>query len=307
MDTYSNAQWRVSLESLALISVSGKDSADFLQGQLSNDVMALNVEHPVQLSSYSTARGRVFAVVLLAWRAEHEYLMVLPKAGAEDVLNRLRMFVLRSKVTLGLMADGHLEGLSGDALDTLEPAPAADTPWAARWLDRTRLAVRWPDPVPRALLVQLSTPPAAADADDGPWWEREISAGIPWIVAEATREEFVAQMLDLDLLAGISFDKGCYTGQEVIARTHYLGRVKRRLRRYALAAAADDGAVAPGRQIEAQGDDGQWQKAGTVVIGTSAEVLAVMQLDHTERPLRLAPEEAAATADTLLTPLALPR
>ncbi|MEO0421664.1 MAG: hypothetical protein AAF184_04975 [Pseudomonadota bacterium] len=297
MDTDNTGSWRRTLESLALITVSGEDSEAFLQGQLSNDVSALSADSPAQFSSLSTARGRVFAVLLVIRRAEHEFGLVLPQAQVQDVANRLRMFVLRSKVTLVEATAARFEGASGSlAQDILDP----EQPWAARWLDDTHLAIRWPDPTPRVLLLSLDPSAETSEAtDDGCWWQREISAGIPWITGEGAREEFVAQMLDLDLLQGISFEKGCYTGQEVIARTHYLGRVKRRLRRYAV----DVQDVAPGAAIEAQVTDEQWQKAGSVVLASPSEVLAVLQLDHAERPLRLAdtPDHAG------LRPLDLPR
>lgn len=297
VDTDNTGTWRKTLESLALITVSGDDSEAFLQGQLSNDVTALSADNPAQLSSLSTARGRVFAVLLVIRRAEHEFGLVLPKAQIQDVTNRLRMFVLRSKVTLEEASAARFEGASGSLAEDLL---GTDVPWAARWLDDAHLVIRWPDPTPRVLLLSLEPSAEAGEAtDDGRWWQREISAGIPWITGEAAREEFVAQMLDLDLLQGISFEKGCYTGQEVIARTHYLGRVKRRLRRYAV----DLEGVAPGASIEAQVTDEQWQKAGSVVLASPTEVLAVLQLDHAERPLRLA--DAGDQAG--LRPLELPR
>ncbi|MEM9385823.1 MAG: hypothetical protein AAGA68_12230 [Pseudomonadota bacterium] len=305
MDTDKSGNWLATLESLALISVSGVDSESFLQGQLSNDVTALGPDRPAQLSSLSTARGRVFSVMLVIRNSAHDFGLVVPKAGTSELLNRLRMFVLRSKVALAETPEAHFQGLSGTMAERFfdaESAPASR--WQARWLSDGQLAIRWPDPNPRVLSVSLApAEPSQAPADDERWWQRDISAGIPWITSEATREEFVAQMLDLDLLEGISFQKGCYTGQEVIARTHYLGRVKRRLRRYGI----DEENVIPGAHIEAQLPNGRWQKAGSVLLAGQSEVLAVLQLELAQHALRLAARGEHEAPGGTLTPLELPR
>ncbi|MEO0972054.1 MAG: hypothetical protein AAFX85_03095 [Pseudomonadota bacterium] len=294
-----NTGWQVRLESLALIRVSGEDSKSFLQGQLSNDVERLDGQRRAQLSSFSNARGRVYAVLLVLYFGIDDYGLVLPRAQADDVAQRLTLFVLRSKVSVTPAKDALLTGIAGDSL----PASLADKPWATTDLGDDALAVRWPDDgTARALAVYGSAPAAEVceSSDDTRWWRHEVSAGVPWILAPQAREQHVAQMLDLDLLEGISFDKGCYTGQEVIARTHYLGRVKRRLHRLGAEQPIADALGAP---IEACSEDGAWQKTGSVVLSAGKEVLAVLQLDHARRPLRLAPQTSAPALDLTVLPL----
>jgi tRNA-modifying protein YgfZ len=225
------------LTHLALIRATGADVDAFLQGQLSNDVRQV-VAGRAQLSSFNSPKGRMLAVLQLV-RAGESLLLETQRAVLEPVLKRLSMYVMRSKVTLAEAGDLALFGLAGPdapaALAALElPAPTA------------ALACAWQGPVcvtrrhgaaPRySLLVP------AADATD--WWRRlrehapavgtqawkllEIEAGVPAVYPE-TQDRFVPQMCNLDALGGISFDKGCYTGQEVVARVHYRGAVKRHM------------------------------------------------------------------------------
>jgi folate-binding protein YgfZ len=183
---------------LGLLRFHGPDATAFLQGQLSNDVEALEVG-VTQLAGYHNPQGRVIALLRLARVAPTEVLALLPQDLAATVAQRLRRYVLRSKLTL-------------DLLDA--PAIAAATAT-----------------LPAGMATTRSRP-------------ADIAAGLPQVYA-ATSEQFVAQMLNLDCIGAVSFGKGCYTGQEVIARAHYRGRVKRRMQRFVTMAAVADACAAP--------------------------------------------------------------
>jgi hypothetical protein len=226
----------VPLTHLALIGAGGPDAAAFLQGQLSNDVRKLGPAR-AQLSSCNSPKGRMLAVLHLLRRDDATFVLELHRGLLEPVLKRLKMFVLRSKVTLTELADHEVHGLAGpDAAQVLAdlglPAPGAalDCGWSGDVCVTRRIGdlPRFTLLAPRSagLAQRLATRAQAGTAED--WKRLEIEAGVPTVYPE-TQDHFVAQMCNLDALGGISFDKGCYTGQEVIARVHYRGAVKRRM------------------------------------------------------------------------------
>lgn len=241
----------VRLAQLALIEAGGADASAFLQGQLSNDVR--NVGPTLaQLSSCNSPKGRLLAVLHLFRRGDG-FLLELHRSLLDATLKRLKMYVLRSKVTL---AEAPLAtfGIAGpDAAARLAraqlPAPAGtlECAWAGdvcvtrRIGDAPRYSVRVPAAQADALGARLG-----ADASNMEAWKRsEIEAGVPTVYPE-TQDHFVAQMCNLETLGGISFDKGCYTGQEVIARVHYRGAVKRHMTPQRL----DGAPPAPGTKLE---------------------------------------------------------
>ena len=218
----------------AIIEARGADTDAFLQGQLSNDIRALAPDR-AQLSSYNSAKGRMLAVLTLS-RRDGGIDIELPRGLIEPVARRLRMFVLRSKLTLTPSADAML-GLVGDgAADALAQAGLAvpmaplDVVEADGLRIQRRLGVlpRYSLSGGAALIDALAARWAAHAADAAAWTLAQVRAGEPVVLPE-TQDHFVAQMANLDLLGGISFDKGCYTGQEIVARLHYLGQLKRRM------------------------------------------------------------------------------
>ena len=225
------------LSHLTLFKVEGADSVNFLQGQFTNDIKLLDRGHS-QYTGYCTAKGRLLAIFLAFARQEHLYLQ-LNGALAETVTKRLRMYVLRSKVVISDVSNDTVRiGVAGAqseaALQKLFGTVPAG-PHEVLMLAQATL-LRLPGPVPRFQIVAASADaPALWDAlrqDCRPvgregWEWLQIQAGIADITP-ATQEAFVPQMVNLDLLGGINFKKGCYTGQEIVARTHYLGKVKRR-------------------------------------------------------------------------------
>ena len=226
---------RVDLSHFGLIRVSGADTRKFLQGQLTNDVNAVTPER-AQINSYCSPKGRMMASFWIFERDGALYLQ-MPKERIDAITKRLRMFVLRSEVTVeDASADFARVGLVGDCVNALDLPIPTDQARSATAADLTLL--RLPGDRPR---IELIGPAASIDAamatvsnvEDGDpaWWAlQDIRAGLP-TVFDDTSEAFVPQMANLQLIDGISFTKGCYTGQEVVARMQYLGKLKRRMYR----------------------------------------------------------------------------
>jgi len=256
-----NVHQSVSLESLGVLRVRGADRVAFLQGQLSNDVALLRAERAL-LAGYHNPHGRVIALLRLV-QCDQELLAIVPRELAAALVSRLAKFILRSKVQLSdESAHWHIHGVI---------APAAGAQPTAAWpaslhgvarLDEAIAVCVAEQPHRWLLLVParpgMSVTPSAledlAPARPEDWQRLVVAAGEPQVYA-ATSEQFVAQMLNLDALQAIAFDKGCYTGQEVIARAHYRGRVKRRLQRFVTRAAAqlqraDAGELPDGRTFK---------------------------------------------------------
>ncbi|HEX7235884.1 MAG TPA: hypothetical protein VF405_02910 [Gammaproteobacteria bacterium] len=271
----------------------GADAAAFLHAQLSRAVAGLEL---APLAAWADPRGRVRALVRVCPLPDR-WLLVTPRDGADDLVKKLRLFVLRSKVTLARADETHVSALLGDGDEWLAArgVRAADTA-PNRLVHREDLTfVRvgpayWQALGAPAALASLTAGLRPASADDAA--RAEIALGIPAITS-ALAERFVAQMLNLDELDAVSFDKGRYPGQEVIARVHNLGGVKRRARRYAAAAAPP----VPGTPVLAA--DAQ---AGEVVRSAAApsgcELLAVVEHTAAGGPL--------TCAGTALTELPLP-
>lgn len=201
-----------------LIRVSGADCDAFLQGQLSHDMRALTNETAC-LSSVNSPKGRVIATFVVCRLGQDVGLLVAPDM-AEALCQRLRMFVLRSKVTLNVDSETVVTGIVH--ADGNAPPPA---PWQCQWTD-DRLWIRAPGQVARWWCV--GTPPAADLGEERPnaFALADIVAGLPCI-GQAQSEAHVAQHLGLQRFGALSFDKGCFTGQEVIARLHYRGGINR--------------------------------------------------------------------------------
>lgn len=224
------------LPDFGLIRASGEDCEHFLQGQLTNDLTEVTAARS-QLNGYCTPKGRMIANMRVISH-QGDYLLLMPRERLTPVLQRLSMFVLMSKVTLS-DASNELQtfGLYGDCSASLSdgetPAQADDCIQADDGVSIVRIAAD----TPRFLLVgsnsaikqrrQLlaeTTEPGSEEM----WQLLDIRAGLP-TVYDATTEAFVPQMLNMHLVNGVSFSKGCYTGQEIVARMHYLGKLKRRM------------------------------------------------------------------------------
>jgi hypothetical protein len=254
------------LADFRVLSASGEDAIAFLHGQLTQDVAGLGPDE-ARLAGYCTAKGRLLATMVI-WTAPADSdsrLYALARADLADALvKRLSMFVLRSKAKLAAaplsvagvscpiaqLAD--LQAAAGGPLPAL-PWRRADLP-SGTWIAAPAGAQ---DPQPRWWWVadasQLAGPQAQALAqllglgDAQAWRAADLAAGLPWIGA-GTQDLFIPQTVNLELAGGVSFTKGCYPGQEVVARSHYRGTVKRRMAygRLAEAAAAP---IAPGADV----------------------------------------------------------
>ena len=199
--------------SISTLKVTGQDAAEFLQGQLSNDIRRLEQE-PEMLAAWCNPKGRViwFGTV---WPIESGFGLSVPSEMADDIVRRLSLFRFRSKVEFEIVDEGK----------SVDPA----------------------------FLVDNGTP----------------------YIGPAQSEQFTPHMLNLDLLGAISFDKGCYTGQEIVARTHYKGATKRRTRRFEAT-----GPVTEGSKVQLDGRD-----VGDVLNVAGSQLLAVVPVDKAEDDL----------------------
>jgi folate-binding protein YgfZ len=270
------------LDTRACIEVRGADAAAFLHGQLTQSVLSADAGD-APLAGWADARGRIRALFRVL-RLPERWLLVTTREGADALVEALRRFVLRSKVDVALAGDVAVGALLGDASSALVPyGVAAETP-ANRMICRdelcfVRIGARYWQAVGAPAALEPVAGPLTATTEAAAALA-EIELGIPEI-SQQTAERYVAQMLNLDELGAISFDKGCYPGQEIIARVHNLGGVKRRARRYAMPTAPP----APGTPVLGEGS----QQVGEVVraapAATGSELLAVV--DHAAAGARL--------------------
>jgi len=251
---------------LGVLRVAGTDALNFLQGQLTNDLRLL-ADGRTQLAALNTAQGRVVALLRLR-QFEGAVYALLPTELIEPVSALLRRYVLRSKVQIEAASELQVGWVGHDAATGLVVFNyAPDRRVVAATTDAWRR-------------IAGSVPvPVGADIRDE-WLAMDIADGLPQIFA-ATSGAFVAQMLNLDLLDAISFSKGCYTGQEIVARTQHLGRIKRRLCRFTLPPGLAPAPLA-GLFLGTT-------KAAEVVVsasrGDGVELLAVTSLDALGKPL----------------------
>jgi folate-binding protein YgfZ len=226
------------LPHLGVLRFTGPDSLSFLQGQVSNDTRRL-AENRSLLAAYSSAQGRVLALMHLLPHSSG-VIAVLPRDLVLPTLEGLRRFVLRAKVKI----EDAGEFLSVAGLhDAHRLQIAGYIEQSTGYIEKDGIGVAAVNRDPSRYWVigaagkltehGLDGDTSQAEQIEHDWRLADIRAGLPQIY-QSTREAFVAQMLNLDLLDGISFDKGCYTGQEIIARTQHLGRIKRRLYRLQL-------------------------------------------------------------------------
>jgi folate-binding protein YgfZ len=311
------SEWNsVALGSLGVLRARGTDVVSFLQGQLSNDVALLGPERSL-LAGYHNPQGRVIALLRLVQLTPDDLLAILPRELIAVVVQRLGKFVLRAKVKLaddsaawtvtGLMRCAPASSAAAGSVPSFAHALPA-TVNGVTGIDAS-LTLRVAEEPARWLLVSpLAQPPPLSGCSPvgAEVWQRlAIAAGEPQVYA-ATSEAFVAQMLNLDALGAIAFDKGCYTGQEIIARAHYRGKVKRRLQRFRAQVPAplkpgDDGELGDGRSFKvvdaAQRTDGLCEFLAVTTLG---------QVDTEPAGGRAPADTAPLSAECLALPYALP-
>jgi len=264
------------LDHLAVLRVTGPDRVALLQGQSSNDARRVTAAR-AQLTSFSNPKGRCVAVaVLAAWDDAH--LLIVERSIAEALCKRLRMYVLRAKVTADLAPELAAIATPRAPFDGVEEL--ADD-WGSAVVDGSLVVAV---PVSRAFALTDSAR-AAALADGSDAWRRgDVAAGLATVVAE-TVERFVPLWLGLERFGAIDYQKGCYTGQEIVARSHYLGTVKQRLFRARGAAA-----TAPGTKVFAGSDQALGEVAvaaadgSLLFVGRDAPVGAQLALGAPDGP-----------------------
>ncbi|MHB8353393.1 MAG: CAF17-like 4Fe-4S cluster assembly/insertion protein YgfZ [Burkholderiales bacterium] len=299
-----NSTRLIDLSHRTLICVTGDDATVFLQGQLTQDVTALENAR-VLWAAHCSPKGRMLASFLM-WKTAEAIWLDAPEDLAETALKRLRMYVLRSRVTVAdARATQSRLGLCGPDLAAVLHAAACPTAPAPGTHDHQEGVTRVSISPERLLLVgppdalallQTRLAPICTPGHAQDWTDAAVREGVAEITL-ATQDQWIPQMLNWDLVGGISFKKGCYTGQEIVARTHYLGKVKRRLLRFRVA-----GPVEVGQELLQEGES-----VGKVALvgapsAEGSEFLAVVQREAlVHGTLHLGNPEGA-----LVAPLPLP-
>jgi folate-binding protein YgfZ len=299
------------LSQLGVIAFRGEDTTNFLQGQLTNDVRSLHADG-AQWNGYCSPKGRLLGNFLV-WRQGEDTCLQLAGDILPSVLKRLSMFILRAKVQARDASDETVRlvvaGPQAEAAVTAAMGGVPDAPMRTQvgeaghtlrvGVDKFVLSI---EPERAATVWEILRQPATPVG--APVWDwLRLNAGIPMIVA-ATQEQFVPQMVNLEVIGGVSFQKGCYPGQEIVARSQYLGKLKRRM--FLAHVEAD---AAPGDSLYSADLDGQ--VSGTVVNAAPApgggyDLLAVAQVESaaTQTMHLKAPDGAALSLKPL--PYALP-
>lgn len=209
------------LNYLAVIEVSGADSSKFLQGQLTCNVNDLSASQ-ASIAAFCTAKGRVISTLIVVKTAD-SFCLLLPASLLEKVLKKLQMYVLRSAVKL-------IDKRQEWAVCGLQAQQSANPEQSAFSVKQSDfITIKLPSAFSRYLMIKpIQSLVSVNQIADDAWRYQDILDGLPWFELEQS-EQYTPQMLNIDQLGGISFTKGCYTGQEIVARTHYLGKAKRSL------------------------------------------------------------------------------
>ena len=257
------------------VRIGGPDASAFLQGQFTNDVALLS-PGATQWNGWCSPKGRLLATFALKRCADDTFMLAIPSDVAPAFLKRLGMFVFRSKVSIEILEGYRLIGTTArtSAIEGAGiPFEALDLP------DGRRIVVA---PSESAALIEEALGESALAADPIAWDQLAIHAGVATITVP-TQDRFVPQMLNWELIGGVSFQKGCYPGQEIVARMQYLGRLKERLYRAHVAMRpVVDGVPQPGQPL--YGATFGAQACGTIVNAAPStrddgyDILAVIQV-----------------------------
>jgi len=272
------------LSQLGLTAFSGEETVAFLQGQLTNDVRQLHA-NTAQWNGYCSPKGRLLGNFLM-WRQGDDVVLQLSGDIRESVQKKLAMFIMRSKTKARDASDENVRlviagpqalGAVQSVLGTVPEAPMHSVQTESGYVIRVSSDKFVLSLIPASaeqvwLALASSATPVGAPVWDG----LRLNAGIPMITA-ATQDQFVPQMVNLEVIGGVSFQKGCYTGQEIVARSQYLGKLKRRM-----FLAHVDSEAAPGDSLYSADMDGQ--ATGMVVnvapsVEGGVDLLAVMQVE----------------------------
>ena len=279
----------VDLPDYAVLDATGADAQSFLQGQFCNDLAQATAEH-AQLSGYCNPKGRLLALFTI-FAIDNGYRLILHSDLLAGMSKRLQMFVMRADITIAVREDLRCSGLiassaslaSIDGIDV--PSTLAvmgvHTAEGGYWIRISELQTLFVSNV-EAQQAALNTP--IEKVDTAAWRLQHILAGQPSLFS-ATVEQFVPQMVNLQQAGGLSFTKGCYPGQEIVARMQYLGKLKRQMLRFS----AEGSEAPPAGASITTGDD---TDAGVVVDAVATDkgvqLLAVMKLSSVDGPLMMA-------------------
>ncbi len=258
----ANAQHGVALlPRFGVIRAQGEEAAKFLHSQLTNDFSLLGLSE-ARLAGFCSAKGRLLASFIGFKRSHDEILLICSADLLPATLKRLSMFVLRAKARLSdASAEFQLRGLAGDAVPTALPA----APWSKLDTDGAQVVRLYPaDSTARALWVAPAgvEPPSGPALDSVAWDWLDVVAGVP-LLSQPVVEAFVPQMVNMESVGGVNFKKGCYPGQEVVARSQFRGTLKRRA--YPV---RGDAPMAAGQEVFHDSDPSQ--PCGTVVAAAAS-------------------------------------
>ena len=286
------------------LTIQGPDAATFMQGQFTCDLNEINAAQS-QLGAHCTPKGRMIGSFRLVMRAENDYLLALPADNSEQLLAHIKKYIVFSKAEANLLENSYVAfGLSGPLASSTVEAYFGDCPSAdnAQLISEQGICLKLPGQSPR---FEVWLEPAEAEKfwqqysetidviSNADWLLEDIRSGLVEIHA-ATADELIPQSIGLQHFGGVSFSKGCYTGQEIVARTHYLGKLKQQLFHFT----GETSAPAVGSSIEVR-DSGQ--TAGLVVAAvntaaTGCEGLAVINHKISAEVLVLAATERSELA-----------
>ena len=235
-----------------ILELKGEDVREFLHGQLSADIINMAIGQS-RLAAYCDPDGRVLAVVLVYCAADDQIFVILNRLLAGSIAQRLQKFILRARVEV-IEISRHYQIFGAHGQTDIQPA----------------VHIPLPEPADRNLILypaNLTLPAEFTQTllDESNWRRRDIELGLCWL-NPATSGRFLPQMLGLLELAAVSFDKGCYPGQEVIAKIHYRGAVKRRLIPVTIEGC---GALECPAEIVTTGSGLQERKAGWLIDGVT--------------------------------------
>lgn len=198
------------LSNLSAVRFSGVDAGDFLHNQLSADILGLSNGEST-FACYCEPKGRVLALLLVC-RVDDDYYVILASSLAQTTVDRLKIYVMRAKVTIEVLTDCSVSGLQSEN----EPQSTATSV----------AAISLPDSDDWLVVETGQIPAGLVTPEQDAWKISELQRGISWLCPE-TSGQFLPQMLGFDKLGAVNYRKGCYPGQEIVARTYYLGKVKR--------------------------------------------------------------------------------
>jgi tRNA-modifying protein YgfZ len=269
--TTTSLQGAVRLADLGVVRAAGADAAAFLHSQLTNDILALDSTQ-ARLAGHCSAKGRLLSSFVVWRRGVDELLLACSADLLGPALKKLSMFVLRARCKLtDASNEVALYGLAGNAATAWLGDAAPRAAWQRSDVGRAQV-IRLPDGAGQARYLWAAPPDEAAPSlpalPHAAWEWLEVHSGVPRIVS-ATVEKFVPQMVNFEVVGGVNFQKGCYPGQEVVARSQYRGTVKRRAMLFRL-----DAPGAPGQEVYAMEDP--LQPAGMIVNAASLDAHAAM-------------------------------